>query len=830
MLNGKERELYQNTQNEPIILNGKERELYENTQNEPIMLNGKEKEQLENIKNDEFLFKGKEKEPKILENIQNESMIFNGKPKEKEIFENIQNEPIMLIGKEKVNPKETETETEKEKEAEKKREKLELANIQNESIHLKPKKKKTKEIETQIDKDLNSNLIENDNDNFTYEPIKPKKSENDNDNFTYESMKPKTSENIIFKNEDLYINNENNENKNRKELYLSMEQQQPLSIYNDNKYNKDNEYNKYGEDNKDKLNNVFNKDSLSVCYSENFAIKLKEDYESEPSNKVYSENEANPHLNKNINYVPSVEKRLEIIDNQLISSLEKKTKKHIFGDSDELNEDDIPLDKIEDLNPDLAKKLINNMVQDKLEKEKQKNLNQTKNKLMKVIKVIKLKNALGKNLNNKRYFINKLKEIKKIKDGRKLLRPANAISFNYISNYIYKKEDNTNTDNLDNINQKISNTFYIENTNKIQILESNILKTNNQLNDYEQQMADRLNKIRPVKNYSLGILAIESIESEDQGLTQIVGMPPGEEEPDLKNINIEEINSEKTSQTRSRKQSIKIIKIKRKKIIQKEKEPEKGKIIYIQKAKADSFSIISIESSLNGENKDQLNNIKKVETKDESCQTPKLRPPTKAPKKIVFHEIKTIIKKEPKPVKQFEVAPESKYRFSGKKLNQNYEKIKEEKEEEEHNDKMFRIEALKKLLKLYVNKRTETLKVIYWIKWKHISNIKKMEDKNQNKLSKLFNKYPRIFAMKLLNFFDEYCKSLAPAITTKNAVNKETFKILKRKDLNDLNDLKNKKVIIITKEQLNRKKIALEKLNSVLKKNAGKYVFSLYKE
>ena len=60
---GKEREPYENTQNEPIMLDAKEREPYENTQNEPIMLNAKEKEPFENIKNDEFGFNGKEREP-----------------------------------------------------------------------------------------------------------------------------------------------------------------------------------------------------------------------------------------------------------------------------------------------------------------------------------------------------------------------------------------------------------------------------------------------------------------------------------------------------------------------------------------------------------------------------------------------------------------------------------------------------------------------------------------------------------------------------------------------------------------------------------------------
>ena len=441
------------------------------------------------------------------------------------------------------------------------------------------------------------------------------------------------------------------------------------------------------------------------------------------------------------------------------------------------------------------------MVNDELEKEKRKNMEHTKKNLMTVLKVIKLKNALGKNLNNKKYFMDKLKGIKK-KDKKILLRPENASNYVYIPKNKEKKEISTNTDKIDEGNQKIKkNNFYIENNIKFEILERP--SDNKQLNDYDTQIANNINKIKPILNDNFSIINSQPKNNINTENLNFTFLPADEEEENVyDNLNKNDIKND-ILDNKNRKQSIKIVKIKKKKKV---KRDENKQFNNIKNIRSDSFYI---NSSKNADNE----NIK--------CPTLILSPSSK------------INKKEPKHVKrnQYEIIPISNKLDSKtnlKKLNinniNNINNIREEEEEEKDDcDKIFRIETLTKLLKVYINKKIETLKIIYFMKWKYISKIKNKEDKNEKKLQKIIMKYPTIFAMKLLNFFDEYCEVLAPIVVTKNALNKKTLKILKKsKKIKKINN---------NKDQSNyKKKIAFEKINSVLKKHAGKYVFNLYEE
>ena len=73
-----------------------------------------------------------------------------------------------------------------------------------------------------------------------------------------------------------------------------------------------------------------------------------------------------------------------------------------------------------------------------------------------------------------------------------------------------------------------------------------------------------------------------------------------------------------------------------------------------------SFCIIStIENKNKNEEKNESdvisNKKEKVETCDAMTQTPKLRPTKDRAQKVVFHEIKTIIKKEQKPLNKYKI-------------------------------------------------------------------------------------------------------------------------------------------------------------------------------
>ena len=85
-------------------------------------------------------------------------------------------------------------------------------------------------------------------------------------------------------------------------------------------------------------------------------------------------------------------------------------------------------------------------------------------------------------------------------------------------------------------------------------------------------------------------------------------------------------------------------------------------------------------------------------------------------------------------------------------------------------------------------------------------------------------KYPRIFAMRLLDCLDQYIDLKGAIIIIKNIFNKKTLMMLKK------NKSKKQQIYYSQEQIMNKKKIAYKKLESILRKYAGKYVFSLYKK
>ncbi len=755
------------------IFKGKEKEkLLEFIKNEPIELNGIDKEELlEYIKNESFGLKGKEKIKEILESIQNEPIILEGKEKEK-IIEYIKNESFGLKGKEKI--------------------KEILESIQNEPIILEGEEKE-KIIEYIKNESFGLNGKEKEKEileSIQNEPIILNGKEKENDNLEY------------IKNDSI--------------IFTGKEKEKEIPE-------------------QDNLNKEFNKDTLELCHSENLAVIIKEDYERK------EEEEKKKNLKKDIqnenatpNLVESVE-RIEIIGKEKDNENEGEEE-----ESDE-NENKYPTGK-------KTKQIINNMVQDKLKKEKEKNMEKTKENVIKVFKVIKLKNALGKNLKNKRDFIEKLKELKNINDKKNKLCPITAITHDFISKKNRKKEKGTDVDDLDEtnkeVNKKDDKPLDIDNNNQIELIgdeneKKNILDFNEETNDQfsiyqkkkklsenETEITEELNKIKPVSNDKFNIIVKkkenENEENAEPNPSQIV---PKDEEGQ-KDLNKDEENEElgeTDGQQGKKKRKVTIVKVKKKV----GKKPFKN----LKNINTNSFSVIDPESLK--EEKDKLNSQKKekVMTCDVMTQTPKLRPPNKAPKKVVFHEIQSIIKKEPKPVNSYGIYKTANIKFLG---NDNREKPKrkikdiineeEEENESEECNKIFRIEKLKSLLNLFINKKLPTLQCICLQKWKNLINKRdSMDNKKKDKLKEFIMKYPKIFAKRLLDFFDEYANLQGGIIFTKNVINKKTFDILKK---NYMNNKSNN----IHYNKDNKIKTAYEKLNSVLKKNAGKFIFKILKE
>ena len=223
----------------------------------------------------------------------------------------------------------------------------------------------------------------------------------------------------------------------------------------------------------------------------------------------------------------------------------------------------------EDLEKNMTKQFINNMVQNKFEIEKKKNMENTKNKLITIIKANKMKNALNKNTRNKKYFFDKLKNIK---NAKKILSISNSFNYNYLTNIKYKAE--TYTDTLD-LTNKFINDLFIDN-NAIEIRKKNKLSKNKNLSE--------------IKENDINIEAIKKKEIEK--VDEEIQMSPKKE-----------------------------FKITTKRTFKKEKIIKKH-FSNIQNTQSDSFSFEK-------ENKEKKEEIPKPNPKkyvDTQTQTPKLRP------------------------------------------------------------------------------------------------------------------------------------------------------------------------------------------------------------
>ena len=520
----------------------------------------------------------------------------------------------------------------------------------------------------------------------------------------------------------------------------------------------------------------FKKENIEPCYSEAITIKTRENYEdpipnfrlSKKFTKFLISDNDNLQPENNINLIKTLSETNETqfeITGKKTEIIEKN--KENYEEIKENIKQPLLENKIDnkDFEKNMTKQFINNMVQNKFEIEKKKSMDNTKNKLIIIFKAMKMKNALMKNNKNKKYFLNALKNIKETKS--KSLIKSNTFSHNYLSKDKNKIEEFTETFDLkSNIP---SSKLYIEN-NMIQIKNKKKGKFKNIISEIKENDIN----IKAIKN------KIQKVDKEVQ-------MSPKKE-----------------------------YKITMKSIFKKEKVLKRS-FTNIQDIQLDSFSF---ESDINPNSKTYV---------DACIQTPKLRPKNKSPNKVIFNEIKTILKNE-KSFQDYKINHTFDMSYLGKSnyMDNSNSSIKIEKDDIKDHNKMYRISQFNKIFKHYfdINKKIPFLKLICLTKWIHLS---KNNDFNKSKskikhldIKNLFNKYQSILVNNISYFTKNYKtkKAIDLMINLFNKRKEEAFKNIK------INKRRNK----LDANKLRKNKNALQKLKSILKKNCGKYVFSLYKK
>ena len=844
---------------------------------------------LEIYKGEPHEFKEKEKEKISLENIKNESIMFE--PHKKDIKYYIDSNQFLIKTKKKKNENENKIKSGFDE--------LTISKSDAQNIYIKRKKKKkkrTKDSETQIDDDLKIN--ENTEEENDSNKLRGQRKEKKEEKIKY----------LIDSNNQLNIKGHK-----KKKVPLKEEKKEDInySPIKTNKLFSTLEISKCEEktiSGKDKeptiLENVKN-DSIEIKSKKNKKIDMETQIEKNDlkldlvpeNNDIFSLKSKKPNniIVKNKRFIikddqPQKLNGFDNLEQAFSENIEIKTQKE-FDESEPLPKKVFDIANLSQLKegsleiqgkpeikkePEIDMGKINNMVNEKLEEEKHKNLDNTKNKLFKVLKAVKLKNALCKNTQNKKYFMDKLKEIKKNKDDKKILSYENAININYLSSKIEKFESCTDTDYLDEMLDDLKKKkITIEKNNAIEIIEEkDKIKEFIPLIEKKDQFSIKDKKKRFKENETeiteeLNRMEIESIKSLKFSLINNKDMDEDEDEEDEKEeskklrkvVHRKNISISNASMSESRENDLNIsgiskdtadkevqiepmkeFKITTKKIVKKEMSTKRK--FMNNKISNNSLCIIStIENKNKNKEKsesDVISNKKeKVETCDEMTQTPKLRPARDKAQKVVFHEIKTIIKKEQKPLNKYEIDHVNKLKFigNGNNFRKKYKKrplLKAPQESALNTgdnidyDKEYRIEKLKNLLYLFVIKKIDTLKIIYFMKWIYLSKNEEITREDIKEIKNFFSKYHKIFTNKLLYFFDQYAKyySLLETLNKiKNERNRKTFKLIKKHS--QLNNKKENKLHI--QPTLSKKKLAFEKIDSILKKNAGKYFFSLYK-
>ena len=590
-----------------------------------------------------------------------------------------------------------------------------LDKIRNENLAIKGKKKKMKDAETQID-----------DDSYKLKPYYKDEIEINGEAY------PKKEKNSIIKNESIGIiapEKESEDNKN-KDIILEKE--------------------KINEINLESRNRAFPKLDINNYLSETFKQNKKEKIEFETIKNESIMFEPNKKDKESL----EKEKYKEfLIDYNQLTILPKRSKsnsleKNIIPEKKE----EIPrifheldINKSEEYNvkgkekeiekKKKKKKMVESETQiddDLINNNYQPNDNINNNKIFSNIDIEKCneqtiygekkeKEILDNDIpqsNNLEIAKEKTFEIMAPKDNlnkNDLLMLENAINCNYKPKNNKKSEAGTDTDNLNEIynnkNKKIKiPIFEIENNNEIELTNEKDLLNQNELNkeindqftikrknkkkliENETQITDELYLLDKVQNNDFSLLSSQKGKKKVKEASTSLSLLP------LYEIKENDFNI-RASRKKKLDKDIQIEPVKELEITTEKTEKkeimDKTKFLNVEYNKIDSFSLNS-QKNISKENaKEELNKPEKVDTCSVGTQTPKLRPPNKAPQKVYFHEIKTIIKKEQKPQAKYEISNSSCFNLIPDKKNDKndfedkeiiIEEIKEDKEKDEEDE------------------------------------------------------------------------------------------------------------------------------------------------
>ena len=231
------------------------------------------------------------------------------------------------------------------------------------------------------------------------------------------------------------------------------------------------------------------------------------------------------------------------------------------------------------------------------DEEKPKNVDKLKDNIPKIFNIIRLLDALGKKPKDKKDFMDKLKKLNK-DDKNKLSR----VTKDQIKLSGKDKKEKEKEKPKFELNQQPQEQFTI---------------AQNKLNEKEPKTNNNLKNIKPIQNDKFSYIGKEKEEEKDKV-------------PEIKKDDVSKSEEEEEEEEPKKKK----------------KKPRKKPYKNLEKINENSFSYDAPEPINDETNKPDEKKKEKVDTIDASTQTPKLRPANKDPKKVVFHDIQTITKKE----------------------------------------------------------------------------------------------------------------------------------------------------------------------------------------
>jgi hypothetical protein len=340
-----------------------------------------------------------------------------------------------------------------------------------------------------------------------------------------------------------------------------------------------------------------------IVKNEQFTIKkkiLKKKPKAPPvKKKVYSVVNNDQFTIKKLKKKPKKKKLKLKLENQkpfTIVPNKKNSKEDIDLEKLLLPKETYDKDKKSDINDNLIVAVDKIEIKGK-DEEKPKNVDKLKDNIPKIYNIIRLLDSLGNKPKDKKDFMDKLKNLKKDDKNKLSCVTKDQIK---LSGKDKKEKEKPKFE----LNQQPQEQFTIPQKKK-------------KLNEKEPKKNNYLKNIKPIQNDKFSFIGKDKEEEKEK-----------DKVPEIKKDDVNKSEEEEEEEE------------------PKKKKPRKKPYKNLEKINENSFSYDAPEPINDEKEKPDEKKKEKVDTIDASTQTPKLRPANKDPKKVVFHDIQTITKKE----------------------------------------------------------------------------------------------------------------------------------------------------------------------------------------